>query len=441
MCWALAAVALLAAPAAAQLSIDFENPPYIPGTLQSQQGWTGGPNFPRVQTATQIAAELTAAGLNAGTTVHSGSQALLATYNPGETSGGLVGKPFTGMGSEPHVVMDWWARPLGVGAASSTIGPELGNTFVGIRDAAGNRAAAVRFGVTRDEANVITGTTIDFGSASAGADVWVPSGLTWSADSWYNFRFELNYATKKYDLFVGGAKVNASPIEFYSTTSTAAANLFISRGPNNAGQILDDFNIVTDFDKKLVLTINPTDGNAVVKNNSDAAISFDSYTIASTSNSLRTSWGSLADQSVAGWREAVPRVSRVSELNPSAALTLNPGQSITLNGLWNTAGAQDVNDLSFQYRDTTIGTLTGVVEFASSAGGDYDSNGVVDGRDFLIWQRGGSPNPLSAGDLAAWKSNFGSGSAQSAVASVPEPGTALLVMLGLGVAAFKKRCR
>ena len=31
----------------------------------------------------------------------------------------------------------------------------------------------------------------------------------------------------------------------------------------------------------------------------------------------------------------------------------------------------------------------------------------VDGRDFLKWQRGNSANPLSSGDLAMWQSNYG----------------------------------
>lgn len=34
--------------------------------------------------------------------------------------------------------------------------------------------------------------------------------------------------------------------------------------------------------------------------------------------------------------------------------------------------------------------------------------GLVDGRDFLMWQRGESPNVLGAGDLSVWKANYGS---------------------------------
>ena len=43
--------------------------------------------------------------------------------------------------------------------------------------------------------------------------------------------------------------------------------------------------------------------------------------------------------------------------------------------------------------------------------GDFDGNLVVDGFDFLKWQRGQSPNPLSSVDLAAWEANYGTGGA------------------------------
>jgi hypothetical protein len=64
--------------------------------------------------------------------------------------------------------------------------------------------------------------------------------------------------------------------------------------------------------------------------------------------------------------------------------------------------------------------------------GDFDYDGDVDGQDFLIWQRGGSPNPLSATDLADWQANYG---APLGIASiiVPEPSgaTILFALAGL----------
>lgn len=59
--------------------------------------------------------------------------------------------------------------------------------------------------------------------------------------------------------------------------------------------------------------------------------------------------------------------------------------------------------------------------------GDFDEDGDVDGRDFMEWQRGNSPNPLSAGDLSDWQNNYGT-SALSAV-SVPEPEPSCVALL------------
>lgn len=62
--------------------------------------------------------------------------------------------------------------------------------------------------------------------------------------------------------------------------------------------------------------------------------------------------------------------------------------------------------------------------------GDFDGDGDVDGADFLLWQRGGSPNPLSQADLATWRNNFGAAAA-TVSASVPEPSSAMLAALAV----------
>jgi pectate lyase len=54
--------------------------------------------------------------------------------------------------------------------------------------------------------------------------------------------------------------------------------------------------------------------------------------------------------------------------------------------------------------------------------GDFDGDGDVDGGDFLKWQRGESPTPLSQADLNTWRMNFGPG-VGAAAAVVPEPAT------------------
>ena len=57
--------------------------------------------------------------------------------------------------------------------------------------------------------------------------------------------------------------------------------------------------------------------------------------------------------------------------------------------------------------------------------GDFDFNGIVDGEDFLLWQR----NP-SVGSLADWEANYGTVTPLSAASTaVPEPHTLLLASL------------
>jgi hypothetical protein len=63
-----------------------------------------------------------------------------------------------------------------------------------------------------------------------------------------------------------------------------------------------------------------------------------------------------------------------------------------------------------------------IVERPDGIAGDFNADGLVDGRDLLLWQR----NP-SVGSLADWKAHYGTGSLTAAVA-VPEPAAWLLLM-------------
>lgn len=57
--------------------------------------------------------------------------------------------------------------------------------------------------------------------------------------------------------------------------------------------------------------------------------------------------------------------------------------------------------------------------------GDFDFSGVVDGHDFLLWQR----DP-SVGSLSDWEANYGMVAPLSATSTtVPEPSTLLLSTL------------
>lgn len=70
--------------------------------------------------------------------------------------------------------------------------------------------------------------------------------------------------------------------------------------------------------------------------------------------------------------------------------------------------------------------------------GDFNNDSIVDGRDFLAWQRGQSPTPLSASDLADWRANYGMGGLTAAVA-VPEPTSVMLLAISGVALVFGRR--
>ncbi len=76
--------------------------------------------------------------------------------------------------------------------------------------------------------------------------------------------------------------------------------------------------------------------------------------------------------------------------------------------------------------------------------GDYNSDGKVDAADYVIWRKGGSPNPNSQTDYDTWRSNFGAGTGAgsgtlSNGATVPEPTSILLVLMGVAALAGSRR--
>jgi hypothetical protein len=78
------------------------------------------------------------------------------------------------------------------------------------------------------------------------------------------------------------------------------------------------------------------------------------------------------------------------------------------------------------FKNLTIGVL------GTSIGGDFDGNGVVDGNDFLKWQRDG----LSATDLAIWEANYGRTNPtfvpiSASTSVVPEPSGCSLLLFAI----------
>lgn len=186
----------------------------------------------------------------------------------------------------------------------------------------------------------------------------------------------------------------------------------------------------------LVLQVDPSGtGDAFLRNTSHTTVQIDGYEVLSSEGALSTSgWNSLDEQDsqANAWLEALdvgPNL--LAEFDSEGFTTIAPGASLNLGPLF-TGGAQDLQ-FNFLMMGQEEGT-TGVVvyePFAGTTSGDFDGDGDVDGADFLAWQRGESPNPLSAADLAAWQTNYGATASTVAVNAVPEPQTMLLLVLSL----------
>lgn len=209
----------------------------------------------------------------------------------------------------------------------------------------------------------------------------------------------------------------------------------------------------TRFENNLVLRVNPTSGQAFLKNDSLETLVIDGYSILSATGSLSGgSWTGLGGS----WEKSPADANALSETNPVGSITLAPNGQVPLGdiGAFPTTAAQDGLSLKF--------ILAEGLEDTGELTGDFDNDGDVDGRDFLVWQRGGSPNPLSSGDLADWQAGYAGGgtggnppedtyrlgavvfdsSAGSAViASVPEPSTVILMASVLSGLVFARRTR
>lgn len=197
------------------------------------------------------------------------------------------------------------------------------------------------------------------------------------------------------------------------------------------------------------IEVDTSNGAITLKNNLNIPVAINYYEITSASGALNPGgWDSLDDKESGdppgqGWDQSGgASANQLIELFlPTAGDTIGANEEISLGAAFNTS--MDPGDLVFKFGFTTGALLTGGVSVIDSPGlaGDFDNDGDVDGRDFLRWQRGGSPNPLSASDLAAWRGNYGMGSL-AGVGAVPEPtAAAFMAAVGLLVPLWRSRFR
>ena len=216
----------------------------------------------------------------------------------------------------------------------------------------------------------------------------------------------------------------------------------VTRGPINVG--MHGVQIVQEADPQVLkLEVNTTTGITRIRNNTAAPINLDYFEISSASAALdKAGWTPLGTGTTNGsnW-EVLGNLSDslLAQFFLDGQGTLAAGASLSLGGAYDGAA----QDLKFRYNDPNSFTRYGLVTYVTGGGqdGDFNGDGKVDGRDFLVWQRGGSPNPLSSGDLALWKSNYGVGALTGAVTAVPEPSSLAILGAAIGLATVTFRSR
>ncbi|MEX2169159.1 MAG: PEP-CTERM sorting domain-containing protein [Pirellulales bacterium] len=75
---------------------------------------------------------------------------------------------------------------------------------------------------------------------------------------------------------------------------------------------------------------------------------------------------------------------------------------------------------------------------ASGLAGDYNGDGTVNAADYTVWRDGGSPDSSQAG-YNLWKANFGNPPGAGNSSAVPEPASAMLLLLGLAILGYGRR--
>ncbi len=230
--------------------------------------------------------------------------------------------------------------------------------------------------------------------------------------------------------------------------------------PNDLlAEVTPGLNIVIDTSEPLTLTVDPTTGTLAIVNNTGADIEMAGYEIRSPSGSLNPDgWSSLQDQDLAGF--------------PAGDGSGNGWEELGIAGDYNRDGTVNLADYTV-WRDSLGASVT------KGAGADGNADGTIDAIDYQLWKsrlgasrRGllaeafltgsstlvNGSEPLSLGNAFSvsgtqdleFRVLLADGSAiigdvttlpSGAIsrASIPEPGSWLLMSLGLGALVLRRR--
>jgi hypothetical protein len=200
----------------------------------------------------------------------------------------------------------------------------------------------------------------------------------------------------------------------------------------------------------VVLVVDQATGAASLQNQSAFNINIDSYLVKSSSNVLDVAgWRPLAAGD-SSWRSSAGAANRIAEGNlfGSTFLAANGG-SMSLGNPIDPALLDDETNLALEITLANAGAIAGGVLFtgtpSTGVDADFSADGAVNGADLDIWQSGfGNPGGHGAGDangnglvegndFLAWQRQLGGATAASAALAVPEPTTLLLALAAMSL--------
>jgi hypothetical protein len=155
-----------------------------------------------------------------------------------------------------------------------------------------------------------------------------------------------------------------------------------------------------------------------------------------TNNSVRTHAALQDDGSIAVMLLNLHQTetANVSVNIANIDLDVNGTRYLLTDGTTLTSSALSTLGNAFNISLAPRSISTFVINADLGLAGDFDEDGDVDGRDFLLWQQ----NP-SLGNLADWHENYGTVPELGASVAVPEPTAAALALL-VAIMGLTSRC-
>jgi endonuclease I len=339
-----------------------------------------------------------------------------------------------------------------------------------------NDSALSLAGGTTD-ANGASSRTVDLGRVLVGAAVPAAQAITLNKAGLNGTYYSVTTAgaatssvTGRYNAFATGT-TGSKAINVGLNTSTAAAglksgtltidNLDVTTA-GGAGRGANDGNDVVVVNLSVLNHANPSfvtggdvngltlDFGTVTLGAEVPMFSFDLFNLETTAGFT----AGLDLDSIVGSGDTAALATNLNVFQGAASLAAGAGYGFTASLNTSAAGTFSATyTLNFSDENlpgaASLGamtlTLSGVVADVGTENGDFNGDEVVDGADFLAWQRGvGGTSSLASGDanadgvvdaadLAIWSEQFGSGS--GAIATVPESTAACLATIAFIAAA------